>query len=85
MIPIKLSTIDHHTSDCGTVTANPFCGGMDDDVCAPLNRPAHIWSSKRVIDDEGNMVVVGYFRYRFNIQNVETWIPDCLCEYRFGF
>ena len=66
------------------MTIDVFCGGMDNDVCAVLQRLYEEWRSERVIDKEGNVKFFGELRELFKNKNAQGRIPDGFAEKNFG-
>ncbi len=53
---------------------------MDDNVGAVVERAQQNWCGDRVVDDQGNAGLVGYFCERFEVANVPGRISDALAE-----
>src|SRR6185437_250852 len=54
--PVKFACVNNDAADGGAVTTDELGGGVDDDVCSPLDRPHEDWRAAGVVDDEGDLV-----------------------------
>ena len=66
------------------VAAQVLGGGMDDDVGAVLDRPAEVWRSERVVDDQRHAGTMGDVRDGGKVDDVKLRIADRLRVDRFG-
>jgi hypothetical protein len=63
----------------GSLTSDPFCGGVHDDVCAVINRPTEVAScTKRIVDDDGNASFVRNPRNRLKVGHIVLGISNAL-------
>jgi len=59
------------------VTADVFCGRVDDDVRAEVNRP-HQTDANGVVHDQRHAGVVGDLGQRLEVRHVELRVPNGL-------
>lgn len=53
LTPIELAAVDDHATNGGTMTSNPFCCAVDDDVSAMVDGAAEkTTSSKGIVNLE---------------------------------
>src|SRR5258705_12742383 len=73
----NLAEIDTPATDRSAVPANELRRGVDHDVCAPFDGPAQRWRRCRVVDDKGQLLIVGDFSQTLDVEYVEFGIADC--------
>ena len=83
-LPVKLARVNDASANCRAVTVHILCGGMGNDVSAPLDGTAVDGGGKGVINNEGNTVCVGNLHELLNIKNVQRRVSDGLTEDRLG-
>ena len=77
--PVKFAAVDDDAGDAVAVSAEEFCGRMDDDIRAPLDGIAQDRRGDRVIDDERNAIFVRDGCELFQVDHIELGIAE-----RFG-
>lgn len=58
-LPVKFSTVDDDTADCGSMSANEFCCRMNNNVCAVFDRPEQIRGCKCIVHNKWNFMRMG--------------------------
>jgi len=77
--PVEAASVDDHAADRGPVAADPLGGGGDHDVGPVVDGPTDVaGAAERVVDDEGDAVVVGQLRKRVEVGHVEAGVADGL-------
>ena len=82
VVELPPSTID--AADRGAVSADELGRRVHDDVRAVLEGPAEERRRERVVDDEGNPVVVGDPGHPLEVEHVALRVAEGLCEERLG-
>ncbi len=74
---VEVASVDHHSANRRSVTADPFRGRFDDDVRAPFDgfRDGAA-CTERVVHDQRNAVFFCQSGESVEIRHVVTWIPD---------
>ena len=67
--PVKFTAVYDHTTDRCAMSANEFCCGMYNDICAILDRAHQIRGCKCIIHDQRNIVGMCDVCDSFNINN----------------
>lgn len=49
--PIELSRINYYTADCGSMSSNPLCGRVNDDISTVINRADEVTTSTKGVVD----------------------------------
>ena len=78
LFPIKLARVYNHAAKGCSVAADKLCGGVNDDVGSALDRANKEGSSKCVVDDNRNSVLVGDLRDGVDVRNVAVGISQSL-------
>ncbi len=74
--PVKFATVDDDAGDAVAVSAEEFCGRMDDDIRAPLDGIAKDGRGNRVIDDERQAMFMRDGREFFQVDHIELGIAE---------
>src|SRR5947209_20223436 len=74
--PVKLATVNDDTTDRGTMATNELGGGVDDDICAVLERLNQVWCRERIIEYKWNAILMCDIGYGTNVQRVKARIAD---------
>jgi len=82
--PVEPAAVDNHAADGDAVAADPFGGGVHDDVGAKLDRAAEIGRRKGVVDQQRNFRAMGDVGDLRDIQHFETGIADGLADHQTG-
>ena len=53
---------------------------MDNDICAPLDRSAKVWSSESIINDKRNAILMGDICKTLDIENCQRRVCDSFTE-----
>src|SRR5688572_29356090 len=84
--PIIVTTVNNHSANRRTVTANPFRGRFHHDICSVFNWTEQITcGTKGIIYDEWQIMFLGKGGDGFKIRNVKSWVTDRLKVDCFGF
>ena len=76
--PVEFAGVDNDAADGGAVAAEKLGGGVDDDVCAPLDGANQRRRSGGVVDDEGQAVFMGDGGELLDVGDVELGIAEGL-------
>lgn len=75
--PVEVSAVDDDAADGGAVAADPFGGGVHDDVDAVVEGAAEVAAcAKGVVYHDGDAFSMCYFYHRFEIRDIVAWIAD---------
>ena len=83
-LPVELAALDDDTAERCAVTADELGCGMDNDVCAVIERTQQVRRCKRGIDDNRNALCVCDICDRLNVDQVGIRIAQCLKEHCLG-
>lgn len=84
--PVKLSCIYDNPSYGSSVTSNPFCCRVDNDICAVVYGSDKIATgSECIVNHNGYAGIVCYFGNGFDVWYVITGIPYALDVNRLRF
>ena len=85
--PVELAGFTDNAAHRGAVAADVLGGGMDDDVRAPIHRPAEVRRRHGVVDDERDFGFVRDLRQRLDVDDVDERVTERLGveELRIGF
>jgi hypothetical protein len=79
LAPVELSRVDNDTSDGCSVATDPFGGRVDDDISAMVDRTDEVTSStKSVVNNDRNALLVSGLRNSFEVRNVILGVTDTL-------
>src|SRR5690606_6680973 len=77
--PVELPGVDDHASDGGAVSADPLGRRLDDDVGAPVDRPAQVaGGAERVVHHQGDAVAVSDVGEGLEVGDVVLGVADRL-------
>ena len=76
--PRELATVHDDAPDARAVPAHELRQRVDDDVGPEIDRAAKVRRGKGVVDDKGNIVLVGDPSHRFDVQHVAPRVADRL-------
>ena len=77
-LPVELTTLYDHTTNSSSVATDEFCCGMNNDICAVLNRSYEVWCCKCIIYNKRNFMFVSDFCKSLNIYNIRIWVSKSL-------
>jgi hypothetical protein len=80
--PVECAGVDDGTRDRGPVPGDELRGGVDDQVCAELERPAEVRRGERVVHNERRADLVRDRRGEGDVEHVAARIRDRLGEER---
>ena len=82
--PVELAAVHNHAAALYGMTVHVFCGGMDDNIRAPLKRTAQDRGRESIVDDERHTVLVRDVRPLFDIEHGQRWVGERFAEYGLG-
>ncbi len=84
-LPVKLTALYDHTTDCSSVATDEFCCGMNNDICTVLNWSYQVWCCKCIIYNKRNFMFVSNFCNILNINKVGVRVSKSLNKTAFVF
>ena len=84
LLPVKLSAINDDTTQRRTVTADKLGGRMHHDISSMFDRTNQVRCAKRIVDNQGDVMLMGYLSQCINIGHVTVRITEGLCIDRLG-
>ena len=81
--PIKITRVHDGAPDGGPMPADELCGRINDDV-DPVVERSEKHRAYRVIEDNRQLLLVGYFCDGFEIRDVKFRVPDALQKHSPG-
>ena len=82
--PVEFAAVDDNAAALYRVAVHVFGGGVDDDVCAPLERAAEDRRCERVVHDERNVVPVRDIRPLFDVEYGQSRVGERFTENSLG-
>ncbi len=77
--PVEVAAVDDDAADGGAVAADPFGGGVHDDVGAVVEGAAEVAAcAEGVVDHDGDAFSMCYLHYRFEIGDIVAWVANAL-------
>ena len=80
-LPVKLAGLYDDAAKGCAMAADELGRGMDNNVCAMLNRTDQVRGSKCIVDDQRKAVLVGDFRDRVNVRDIAVGIKVVVMPY----
>ena len=77
-LPVEFTAVYDHTAKSSSMAADEFGCGMNNDVCAVLDRTNEVWSCEGIIDNQRNLVLMCNFCKCFDIYNIGVRISEGL-------
>ena len=74
--PVEVAGVDDDSADRGSMAADVFCGGLDDDVGTVLDGADEGGGGAGVVDDEWEAVLVGDVGEGANVGDVELGVAE---------
>ncbi len=72
--PVKFPGIDDNPAKGSAVSADKFCGGVDDDISAVFDGPDQVGCAEGIVNDQGKAVPVSNFCDSIDIRDIAVWI-----------
>ena len=82
--PVELAAVNDNAADSSTVSADELCCGVDNDVCAVIERSYEVRCSECAVNNERDLVLVSDLCNLFNVDKVRVRVAEsfdvkCLC------
>lgn len=84
-LPVEGAAVYDDAAQGGAVSADKFGSRVNHNIRAMLNGPDQIGGAEGVIDDQGNLMLMGELGQRLDVRDIGVRIPQSFQINRLGF
>src|SRR5574338_1208531 len=75
--PLEVAAINNYATNRSAMPTDKFCRGMNDNICAPLKRPAQVWRCEGIVNDQRNAELLPNLCHFFKREHIDERITKC--------